>query len=157
MVQVYDVLNDVKTNACAGFVVLCLEEGFEDTFTVFLTDAYAIVGNGDAEMFAVGLHLTTQPHIVLGVFVSIRKQVAHNLGYRFLVDNGGKVLVDSIYSEPFATLFEGGGEACADRQNQVMDILWCKVHAHALLFHLAEVEQLVDEFQQTVSVSVYHP
>ena len=35
-----------------------------------------------------------------------------------------------------------------------MDVLWSKVHHQTLLLHLAEVEQLVDQFKQTMGVAV---
>ena len=35
-----------------------------------------------------------------------------------------------------------------------MNVLWSEVHHQTLLLHLAEVEQLVDQFKQTMGVAV---
>ena len=121
---VHDVLHDVQSDACAGLVVLRLEERIEDPLAVFLANPYAVIGHLDAEVRSVGLHLAGQSHIVLGVFVRIRQQVADDLRHRLPVDDGREVLVGIGYRKPFAALFEGGGEALADRLHQVVDILW---------------------------------
>ena len=107
-------------------------------------------------MLAIGLHDTRQPHVVLRVFVGIGQQVAHHLGDGLLVDDGREVLVGIFHREPFAALFEGGGEAHADILYQFVDILRGEVHHETLLLHLAEVEQLVHQFQQPVGIAVDH-
>ena len=96
----------------------------------------------------------TQRSSSLGVLIGIGEEVADNLGDGLAVDDGGEVLVGVGHGEVLATILEGGCEALADGLDQLVDVLRSKVHHQALLLHLAEVEQLVDQFEQAVGIAV---
>ena len=154
VVLVDNVLDDIEADARAGLIVLCLKEGLEDAFEVVVADAHAIVGHGDAEMLTVGLYVAGEAHFIFGVFAGIGEQVAHYLGDGLAVDDGGEVLVGVGHGEMLAAILEGGCEAHAHILYQLVDVLGGKVHDEALLLYLAEVEQLVDQFEQPVGVAV---
>ena len=92
--------------------------------------------------------------MIFGVFISIGKQVADGLNDSLFVDNGSEVLIGIDDSELFTILLEGGCKTLANRHHQLVDIVRGKVHYQALLFYLAEVEQLVYQLQQAVGIAV---
>ena len=156
MVQIHDVLHDVQTDARAGLVVLRLVERLEDAPLVCFGDAHAVVGHLYAEVLPVRLGQTGQSHVVLRVFIGVRQQVADDLGHRLPIDHRREVLVGIGHGELLPALLEGGGEAHADILYQFVYVLRGEVHHEHLLFHLAEVEQLVHQFQQSVGIAVDH-
>ena len=156
MVLIHDVLDDIEADASAGLVALSLEEWFEDTVLVFCLNADAVVAHLNAEVLAVRLHDTTQPHIVLGIFIGIGQQVTDHLDDSLLVDDGGEPFVRVGDSELLAALLKCGCKAFTHGAYQFMDVLWGEVHHQHQLLHFTEVEQLIDEFQQTVRITVNH-
>ena len=57
--------------------------------------------------------------------------------------------------ETLSALAEGRFKAYAHRPHNIVNIVRGKVHDETLLLYLAEVKQLVDKFQQPVSITVY--
>ena len=152
--QIDDILHDVQADTGARLVVHRLEERLEDTLAVFLANADAIVADHDAEVHPVRLRPATEPHVVPRVFIGIRQQVADHLRHGFLVDDGREVLVWTVHRKPFAALLESRCKAFAHTLYKFMDVVRRKPHHQTLLLHLAEVEQLVHQFQQPVGIAV---
>ena len=154
VVLIYYVLHYAQAYACAGLVVGRLVEGLEDALVVVGVNAYAVVGHLDGKVGVVGHDLAREAYAVARIFAGVGQQVAHHLGYRLAVDDGSEVAVGIIDPEGDAALGEGWLEAFAHRAQHVADVAHLEPHAEALVLNLAEVEQLVDEFEQTMGVAV---
>ena len=146
MVLIDDILHDVESDASAWLVALSLEERIEDTALVFLPDADAIIADLDTEVLAVGLHHTSQPHVVLRIFVGVGQQIADHLRDGLLVNHGREPLIRIVNDKPLTALLKRRGETLTDGPYQLMDILWGEMHHQHQFLHLAEVEQLVNQF-----------
>ena len=128
MVLIHDVLDDIEADTSTRLVALRLEEWFKDAMLVFCLNADAVVAYRDAEVLAVRLHDTTQPHIVLGIFIGIGQQVTDHLDDSLLVDDGGEPFVRVGDSELLAALLKRRRKALTHGPYQLMDVLWGEMH-----------------------------
>ena len=149
-----DIADNAQANARAGLVIGSLIERAEDALAVFGGYAHAIVLNLNAEAVAARLLIAAHADAALGVLVGIGQQVAHHLGDGLSIDDGREVLVGIVDGELPPILGKRRGKALADVVHQLTDVVYTEAHGHLLLLHLAEVQQLVDQLQQTVGVTV---
>ena len=154
IVLVDDGLHDGKADAGAGLVVASLIERIEDFLAVFLADACPVVGDADAERLTVGSHRAGEPNLVVRVLGSIGHKVADDLGDAFLVDHRREVVGRIVDMERDVALLQGGLEALGDGLHEVGNGVAGEMHREALLLHLVEVEQLVDQREQPVGIAV---
>ena len=71
MMTIYNILYNTQSNTRTRLIILCLEERFENSLTIFLTDANAIVCHLYTEMFAIGFNLTGKADFIFAIFIGI--------------------------------------------------------------------------------------
>ena len=146
-------LHGVQSDARARLVVLGLIESVEDTTLVLLADADAVVGDTQLEC-AVGDVAAGHADVALGIFARIGHEVAENLSHGLSVDDRREAVIGIADVERDVPLRQCGLEPHSHGPHELCDVADGEVQAHALLFHLVVVEQLIDEVEQAVCVAV---
>ena len=97
---------------------------------------------------------TGQVHIISGIFQGVGHQIADNLGNGLLVNHRHELIGWIIYLKTDAFLLEGRSKALCHSMHQLRNVVQMEMNLHALLLHFVEIEQLIDEQEQTLGVTV---
>ena len=154
MMSLNEILHDVETDSGSRFVVARLIEGSEDFLLFVRTDSHSVVFYLDAEMGSILQQATGQVHIISGIFQGVGHQIADNLGNGLLIYHRHEIISRIINIKTDAFLLEGRSEAFCHSMHQLRNVVQMEMNLHALLLHFVEIEQLIDEQEQTLGITV---
>ena len=154
MMSLNKILHDIETDSGSRFIIPCLIKGSEDFLLLVRTDSQSVVFYLDAEMGSILQQAAGQAYIILGIFQGVAHQIADNLGNGLLVNHRHELIGWIIYIKTDAFLFEGRSKALCHSMHQLRNVVQTEMNLHALLLHFVEIEQLIDEQEQPLGITV---